>query len=76
MNSRIARLAWISAVGLLSLNPAQAEEPDQPPRATGSAAPATQPLAGLRLTLGDDRKAGQWLQFHGGLEFRRVPAAG
>lgn len=29
MNSRIARLAWASAVGLLSLSPVRAEEPEQ-----------------------------------------------
>lgn len=36
MNSRIARLAWISAVGLLSLDPVQAEEPGQHSRCTQS----------------------------------------
>lgn len=87
MNSRIARLAWISAVGLLSLNPVQAEEPEQPLSAPGFAAPAVRPLLGVGLTFGGDTlatafftngnqtdiKAGQLLQLHGGLEYRATP---
>lgn len=87
MNSRIARMAWISAAGLLSLNHAQAEEADQAPTEPVIARPAIRPLLGAGLTFGGDTlattfftdgtrsdiKAGQLLQLYGGLEYRATP---
>jgi len=87
MKSRIARMAWVSAAGLLSLNHVQAEEPEQAPSAPAFAGPAVRPLLGVGLTFGGDTlattfftdgtqidiKAGQLLQLHGGLEYRATP---
>lgn len=87
MNSRIARMAWIGAAGLLSLNHVQAQEPDQAPNEPAIARPVIRPLLGAGLTFGGDTlattfftdgnqtdiKAGQLLQLYGGLEYQATP---
>lgn len=84
MNSRIARMAWVSAAGLLSMNHVQAVEADQAPSEPAIASPAIHPLLDAGLTFGGDTlattfftdghrtdiKAGQLPQLHGGLEYR------
>ena len=87
MNKRIARLAWVCAAGLLSLNTVQAQETDQAPSEPAIAGPTVRPLLGMGLTFGGDTlattfftdgtqndiKAGQLVQLYGGLEYRATP---